>query len=564
MRLTQVLAIESVSTPVAAPAKSSNGSAKKTHMEPIATSCEIEKKVPSIQVDLVPFEGLPALNSVEWQLQYPPGGSTHPSYPFPTPDPRLIFHESLVPVNDGLPDCARVAPLVLPFGWRQVSWCGLLPIVFDPYQQAFKLTPAGPLPLVHEELLQNGLAKYVPGGELHPETGMLPDMTLWSDGSEGVVYDWPGVSWTLPWADQGHFDFLDKTHISSGATNDGVQTDDQTLVSLSVTWREERDCPNQVFDLHDGWRWMADKEQRPNEDFVPDNTKRWYRSGALRCVRKFKSPIPELMMLAMMEDQEVSNPVLHNQDARIPQKNNFFCPFKSVSTPVNVDMTVLADTEFTLVELLSYFPQHFNWGAAAERLHRAGIQPSMIRDAIYMTRGLSDDVNGLSTSSISAACYAAKRRDLEQGLHHEAKEEEADDHDDDENTQICNSFGPVAPKSTTTTSYTSSSWTYQHSSPKINYPLLALTHGLLSLPNGPDAGPLTHLIQHCRLHQRYNVLLSEVAAVLKEVGIKPVIEAGERGCADEEVVGRYRREWREARKRRMKEDGGGGKRRKVG
>lgn len=231
-----------------------------------APKCEIEvvkpiadDGVPLLEIDPIGFEGLPALLSTEWQLQYPPCGSTHPSYPFPTSDPRLIFHEKLVPVTNGLPDCAGAAPLMLPLGWRHASWFGLLPIVFDPYQQAFKLTPIGPLPLTQEELSQNGLAKYVPGGELHPEADSLPDMVALSDGSEGRSIDWPGISWRLPWAEQGHFDESLSIIPFKVAAKD-LTVAENPIKDNNTLWREKRDCPNQIIDLQDGWRWIADKE----------------------------------------------------------------------------------------------------------------------------------------------------------------------------------------------------------------------------------------------------------------------------------------------------------------
>jgi hypothetical protein len=134
----------------------------------------------------------PAVLTLDWQLQYPPGGSTHPSYPYPQMDPRLFFDPVHVPIVDGLPSVFRVAPLLLPIGWRHVSWSGFLPIVFDPYQQAFKLTPIGPLPLPCEEVHQGGLAKYVPGGKEHPEAGLLPDIAPLSDGSD-EIYNFEGI-----------------------------------------------------------------------------------------------------------------------------------------------------------------------------------------------------------------------------------------------------------------------------------------------------------------------------------------------------------------------------------
>jgi hypothetical protein len=89
-----------------------------------------------------------------------------------------------------------------------------------------------------------------------------------------------------------------------------------------------------------------------------------------------------------------------------------------------------------------------------------------------------------------------------------------------------------------TVSYTAEGWTYDVWD-KIDYPVLALAHGLQSLPTGPDAGPLTTLILWCKENGRYQALLSEVPALLKEAKIEPLIEPGENGCPVKEVVGRY-------------------------
>ena len=76
-------------------------------------------------------------------------------------------------------------------------------MVFDPYQQLFKLTPIGPLPLTCEELQQGGLHDYAPGGKLHPEAGLLPTLLSFSDGSDADVFNFDGVNWTLPWTEWG-------------------------------------------------------------------------------------------------------------------------------------------------------------------------------------------------------------------------------------------------------------------------------------------------------------------------------------------------------------------------
>ncbi|CAA9960518.1 hypothetical protein PTMSG1_03920 [Pyrenophora teres f. maculata] len=504
---------------------------------------EADFSIVTIKSDPISFEGLPSLHSTDWDLQYPPGGSTHPSYPYPNLDPRLIFHQAYVPIVNGLPDIKRFPNLVLPMGWKHVSWSGLLPIAFDPYHQAFKLTPVGPMPLTCEELHQGGLHKYVPGGELHPEYAMLPDMLKFSDGSDAEVYNFDGVDWTLPW--QGNINF----HPS--ATNDchdqyGFDSTTSETLAFAITypWNEHRDCPNQVFDVSDAWRWLSAKEINPTADFTPTPDKRWFGTGAFRAKRRLKSPIPELMMLALRPTESSSvkdsSALLQNQDTL--KTNNLFCAFKSVATPSYVDITLLGDTEFTLLELLSYFPQHYNWGHAAERLSQAGVGPTVIRDFIIMTRGLRGD-EIITSSSMSTATRAARRRDV-------VKAEEAgiDEVSRDTPTPMPVSIIDIS------TNYTAEAWTYDVWD-KIDYPLLALAHGLQMLPSGPDAGPLTALILWCRKKERYQVLLSEVPELLKEAGIEALIEPGENDCPDKEVVKRHAEALKKDRLRAVREAG---------
>ncbi|KAF7679251.1 hypothetical protein GT037_002999, partial [Alternaria burnsii] len=415
-----------------------------------------------IESDPVPFEGLPTVHSLSWQLQYPPGGSTHPSYPYPTMDPRLLFHQAFVPVVGGLPDFTLVPKLVLPMGWKHVSWSGLLPIAFDPYRQAFKLTPVGAIPLTCEELQQQGLQKYVPGGELHPEFGLLPEMLKLSDGSDAE--------------------------------------------------REAQDCPNKVFDVSDAWRWLSEKETNHTADFIPTPEKKWHGSGAFRSTRKLKSPIPELMMLSMLSDPTTPNielnPLLQNQDST--KDKNQFCPFKSVATPCT----------------------HYYWGHAAERMAKAGVTGSMIREFLIMTRGLQGD-EVMKSGSISCAAMAARKRDC-------VKLEEVEEMDIDEVGKDTPTPSPALKSSVIdmTTNHTAEGWVYDVWE-KIDYPLLALAHGLQSLPTGPDAGPLTALILWCREKGQYRALLSEVSTLLRAADIEPLIESGDDGCPDREFAGRH-------------------------
>ncbi|EUC36469.1 hypothetical protein COCCADRAFT_34161 [Bipolaris zeicola 26-R-13] len=503
-----------------------------------------EFSIVACKSDPIPFERLPIVQSLDWQLQYPPGGSTHPSYPYPVLDPRLIFHQPFVPVVDGLPDISRVPKLVLPLNWKHVSWSGLLPIVFDPYRQAFKLTPIGPLPLTCEELRQAGLHKYVPGGELHPEYGLLPDMLKLSDGSDAEVFDFDGVDWTLPWEGQLNFHAPAASGPESSNRTDsliGPSTFNVFNLEISHPWREARDCPDMIIDLTDGWRWLASKEVDPIADFIPTPGKTRRGIGALRSNRKLKSPIPELMMLALEAEQPTLplsaelNPILQNQDHYPTSPTvNLFCPFKSVATPVYVDITLLGDTEFTIMELLSYFPQHYYWGHAADRLARAGVSSSFVCKVLSMTRALDGDTVP-KCGTINSAAKNARERDVVRCGAADGMDTEEGDGD---------AIGSM-PASLTTSdgaevvaSYTAEGWTYDAWG-KIDYPLLALAHGLQSLPSGVDAGPLTKAILWCRENECHRVLLSEVPGLLKEMSIESLIEPGEAGCPDKEVTSRH-------------------------
>ncbi|CAN9340942.1 unnamed protein product [Alternaria alternata] len=453
-----------------------------------------------IKSDPVPFEKLPTVHSLSWQLKYPPGGSTHPSYPYPTIDPRLLFHQAFVPIVGGLPDFTLVPKLVLPMGWKHVSWSGLLPIAFDPYRQAFKLTSVGPMPLTCEELQQQGLQKYVPGGELHPEFGLLPEMLKLSDGSDAEVYNFDGVDWTLPWEGQVDFHAPRRTmdqHCISGVINS--PTDSNTFIPMiTYPWREARDCPNKVFDLSDAWRWLSEKETNHTADFIPTTEKKWHGSGAFRSTRKLKSPIPELMMLSMLSTPTTPNiqlnPLLQNQDSM--KDKNQFCPFKT------------------------------------ERMAKAGVTGSMIREFLIMTRGLQGD-EVVKPGSISCAAMAARKRDC-------VKLEEVEEMDIDEVGKDTPTPSPALKSSVIdmTTNHTAEGWVYDVWE-KIDYPLLALAHGLQSLPTGPDAGPLTALILWCREKGQYRALLSEVPTLLRAADIEPLIESGDDGCPDREFAGRH-------------------------
>lgn len=438
-------------------------------------------------------------------------------------DPRLFFDLKVVPVIDGLPSVFKVPTLLLPMGWRHVSWTGFLPIVFDANHQAFKLTPIGPLPLTCEEVQQGGLAKYVPGGSEHPEAGLLPEISLLSDGSD-EIYNFEGVDWTLPWPKEEKFE--------PGSVLANVPASSRSASSAQVAiarkppsfYNETRDCPDNVVDIIDAWRWLEEKELHPTASFVPTPDKSWKKTGIRRTSTKIKAPIASLMGLVIADIIESPNnslaSFLMNQNGRA------FCPFRSVATVVYANITLLKDVEITLVELLSYFPNHYVWRKGADRLIRAGLTGSDIANFINWSRALEGDaVKNFGSIKDSLAwewdSVSQKRIRIER----------------DPDASI---------------SYMAEGWGYKVWE-LIEYPLLGLTHGLKHLPEGPDAGPLTQLIKHCREQGHYRVLLSDVPEMLRELDIEPLIEAGESGDPDKEALGRFAEILKIDRKRVLKD-----------
>jgi hypothetical protein len=464
----------------------------------------------------LPPDPTPGVLTLDWQLQYPPGGSTHPCYPYPHLDPRLIFQPSRIPTIDGLPSISHLPPLVLPIGWRHVSWSGLNPIVFDSYHQAFKLTPIGPLPLTCEEVQQGGLHKYVPGGECHPEAGLLPDILVLGDGSEEQEYDLEGIDWVLPWPQNGSF------HNAPPHDADNTNTQEHIFPIASMLppppARDSYDCPDDIVDISDAWRWIAEKEVSPTTPFIPSPAKTWRGSGIHQSNRKVKQPIASLMALTLSASvASPGNPFVTFLDK---QNGREFDTFKSVATPVQTNIALLKDVEITLMELLSYFPNHYMWSKGADRLIRAGFMGADVASMINWTRAL-DGEETCSTKTVSGQMRKIRS---------------------------------VREQSEESTCYTTEDWTYTVWE-LTDYPLLALAHGVATVPKGPDAGPLTAVIQWCRDQKRYETLLSDVPTLVQEAGISSLIEPGAMGDPDKEVLPRHTEALKKDRKRVLKSAG---------
>ncbi|XPT01099.1 hypothetical protein M3J09_010240 [Ascochyta lentis] len=464
---------------------------------------------------------LPSVHSTQWQLMYPPGGSSHPSYPWPTADPRLIFHSHHVPLRNGLPDVSYAPDLMLPIGWRQVCWSGLHPVVFDSFHQAFKLTPVGPLPLTCEEVHQGGLQDYVPGGKSHPEFGLLPQASAFSDGSDCEIFNFEEVNWKLPWS---HMEGASKSEDNLSSSLLGTDIMLSTALATSIPqpkphYVECRDCPDNVIDLEDGWRWLKELDLNSTVGFEPASGKTWRGTGILLTTRRTKQPIASLMALTMANKEPGAIHYLGKQDGRV------FCAFKSMATPVYVDITLLQDVEFTIMELLCYFPSHYQWRGGADRLARSGMGSSDIANLINMVRRLPP-ASTCKASTVDG--YVGWERQ-------------------EDGTRV-----RIEPSDNDGVYYTAERWsnlTWENQ----DYPLLAIAHGLLELPSGSDAGPITALIEWCRVNNRHQVMLSDVPVLLKEASIEPLIDPGNDENPDKQVLPRHTEAMRMDRKRVIQE-----------
>lgn len=236
--------------------------------------------------------------------------------------------------------------------------------------------------------------------------------------------------------------------------------------------------------------------------------------------RKGKAPIASLMANAMAESEEDNKErYLVKQDARE------FDAFKSVATPIYVNIALLQDVEFTLVELLSYFPLHYRWRKAGDRLARSKMSAGDIADYINMSRHLPGTSICIKSTVYSHVFY---------------------------NTLDDGSRVKALLPALESPCFTAKDWTYS-AWETTDYPLLALAYGLVELPSGPDAGPLTLLIKWCRENKHYKALLSDVPDLLTMAGIDNSVEAGSSENPDQDTLLRHAEAVKKDRKRVLKE-----------
>jgi hypothetical protein len=222
-----------------------------------------------------------------------------------------------------------------------------------------------------------------------------------------------------------------------------------------------------------------------------------------------KHPIAELLMRALNEQNAGPSTPLWNQDSKA------FSQVGSVAPPstVAVNLCLGSMVEITLIECMAYFPNIFTERPLLVRSVRAGLNCGSIANMVNMVRQLSG-MDAFTHSRIATLLRRVKG-------------------------------GPVMEdnvKNVETTDFTAREW-LKHKVGKtgLDYPLVALEHGLLGLPQGDDAGPLTQLIQLCKTHGKYRVMLSEVPDLLQQAGIASIIQKPVNGdCPDRAAVARHR------------------------
>jgi hypothetical protein len=291
----------------------------------------------------------------------------------------------------------------------------------------------------------------------------------------------------------------------------GCKTPPYASTSTNVSCPTSADvlCPPKLRDIEDAWTFIEHMAKCPGAPFQIQSGKNGTRK---RSNWKKKHPIGELLVRAYRTFNAGPSTLLLNQDS-LP-----FCQMGSVAPPkeVAVDLYLGSKVELTLIECMAYFTSHVSKRLLLVRLVRAGLSWGNIANAINMVRHLSGKM-AFTHSRVSTR----KRR--------------ADG-------------GPIMEEeitATNTTDFTAQKWKNdkndRNASVGIDYPLLALEHGLTHLVQGEDAGPLTRLMQLCKTHGKYRVMLSEAPGLLQEAGIAPKIEKPANGeCPDKVAVTRIR------------------------
>ncbi|KAF2245307.1 hypothetical protein BU26DRAFT_567902 [Trematosphaeria pertusa] len=269
-------------------------------------------------------------------------------------------------------------------------------------------------------------------------------------------------------------------------------------------------CPSNIVDLGDAWDWIEHMAKTPTMRFQPTVQK--VRSGEAKtyCDRHKKHPIPMFMMLAMQINGFGPSTELMYQTGRT------FMRTTAVMAPHNLEMNYLGTTELTLIEICAYFSQLIIRAECLDRLIRAGMNQGQIADTVNWVRQLS----GLK-SSFSHIRVLKRAQEAGRKLHDRKLKIEQRDRLD-------------------TVDFSARGWNYTEIK-TMDYPLLALAHGVEIQITGEDAGPLTHLIAWCKANGRYRAMLSEVPMLLDEAHILPlIVRPADGSCPDKAAFVRHR------------------------
>ncbi|KAF2678727.1 hypothetical protein K458DRAFT_394588 [Lentithecium fluviatile CBS 122367] len=262
-------------------------------------------------------------------------------------------------------------------------------------------------------------------------------------------------------------------------------------------------CPPGLITVSDAWAFIAHMAQNPGTAFQIQAPKLDLRKAA---IFNRKHPIAELLMKALNDPRSSLRTPLANQDT-IP-----FCQIASLPPPntVAVDRHLGAGVELTLTECMVYFTNHYCQRPLLVRFVRAGLNGGSIANEINMWRQLSGNA-AFSHSKVW--------------------------------TRLRRAYPAVPvpdPRGVQTTDFTAQTW--KTPTTGIDYPLLALEHGVAQPIRGADAGPLTHLIQWCKAAGAYRAMLSDVPALLQRANIPATIEKPKRdGCPDQAAVERHQK-----------------------